>query len=63
MEEAYLTLAWAVENEFEDGIWTDFFFFLSICLLVFFFSIYLFHFWLRGVLAEAHRIVCCGTWA
>lgn len=29
-EEAYLTPAWTVENEFEDGIWTDFFFFFSI---------------------------------
>ena len=60
-EEAYLTPAWTVENEFEDGIWTDFFFFLVFISI--FFSIYLFHFWLRGVLAEAHRIVSCGAWA
>lgn len=36
MEEAYLTLAWAVENEFEDGIWTDFFFFKYLFISIFF---------------------------
>ena len=35
-EEDYLNLRRGVENEFEDSIWTDFFFFFTIYLLVFF---------------------------
>ena len=61
-EEDYLNPRRGVENEFEDSIWTDFFFFNYLFISIFF-SIYLFHFWLHGVLAEAHRILCCGTWA